>query len=452
MLHLVLFAGLALVSMGGSEPLRSVDITSDFERTETPTPVIEETTPPPEKEKPTYEDVDDVPEDEFDDPIEEEDEIVGDPESPTDQPLSEDTIGMIGTAGGLWNGAYSQRQGHGRGGDGGGTDATPLSENAVNKGLKWLADHQEPDGHWDTKKWGGHGPYDPGICGLALLAFAGAGQTEKTGKYRRTVQKAIKWLAENQDTDGNFAPGQTMYSHAIPTLALLESAAMAPIARTRSIAKRGLDYMLNAQNQYKAWRYWPNDGDNDMSVTTWCVMAMKAANVAGFDVSNDAWGGVKAFLEEVTEPNYGQVGYTARPVRGANEQPFQKYSMTACGLLCRLYLGESRDTRLMRLGKQILMENLPEWDQPGINAPFFYYWYYGSLVMFQFEGKEWKRWNEKMHDLLIQHQISEQGELEGSWDPPSEHHFGKMGGRVYSTAMGVLTLEVYYRYEIISGK
>ncbi|MDZ7815960.1 MAG: prenyltransferase/squalene oxidase repeat-containing protein [Planctomycetota bacterium] len=311
-------------------------------------------------------------EEEFEEEIEEE-EIEGDPEAPSDQPLSDNTIGALGVGAGSPTGAYGQRKGGRRGKRAGRKGGNELSERAVDLGLKWLADHQEADGHWDTKKWNGHGPYDPGIAGLALLAFAGAGHTEKTGKYRRVVRKAIQWLSEHQDNDGNFAPGQTMYSHAIPVLALLEEVAMAPVPRTKSIAKRGLDYMLKAQNQYKAWRYWPNDGDNDISVTTWCVMAMKAAKVAGFDVPAGSWAGVQAFLDEVTEPNYGQVGYTARPIRGASEQPFQKYSMTACGLLCRLYLGVSRDDRLVRLGVQILMENLPEWNQPGINAPFFYY-------------------------------------------------------------------------------
>ncbi|RKY21330.1 MAG: hypothetical protein DRP90_02360, partial [Planctomycetota bacterium] len=81
-------------------------------------------------------------------------------------------------------------------------------------GLEWLADHQEPDGHWDTKKWGGNGDYDPGVCGLALFAFVCAGYTERSGKYRNVIRKAINWLADHQDAKGCFAPKTTMYSHA----------------------------------------------------------------------------------------------------------------------------------------------------------------------------------------------------------------------------------------------
>ena len=35
--------------------------------------------------------------------------------------------------------------------------------------------------------------------------------------------------------------------------------------------------------------------------------------------------------------------------------------------------------------------------------------------------------------------------LYGSWDP-EECVWGEKGGRVYTTAIGALTLEVYYRY------
>ncbi|MFA4987000.1 MAG: VIT domain-containing protein [Candidatus Brocadiia bacterium] len=374
--------------------------------------------------------------------------VVGPPTS-EGSPSSDDTIGALGLGGGP-AGAHSQHTGGKKAHKTVKSGGTPASESSVDLGLKWLADHQEADGHWDTKKWGGNGDYDPGITGLALLAFAGAGHTERSGKFRRVVKKAIDWLASQQDAKGNFAPRTTMYNHAIPTLALLEEVAMAPVPRTQAIAKKALDYMISVQNDYKAWRYWPKDNDNDVSVTSWCVMAMKAAKVAGFDVPAGSWAGVKNFLDEVTEPNSGEVGYTARPIKAATEQPYQRYSMTACGMLCRLYMGVSRDDKLIKNGTIILMENLPEWDQPGIGAPFFYYWYFGSMVLFQVEGDPWKKWNVKMRDMLVQHQNMTPGDLNGSWDPSPNTHFCNMGGRVYATAMATLCLEVYYRYEIMS--
>jgi hypothetical protein len=43
-----------------------------------------------------------------------------------------------------------------------------------------------------------------------------------------------------------------------------------------------------------------------------------------------------------------------------------------------------------------------------------------------------------------------EGELAGSWDPTTV--WGGYGGRVYSTAMAALCLEVYYRYLPLYGR
>ena len=445
-LHVLLFCTLALIALGGPPP--SVDTLITMEPDQSPTPVatVEDTLMPSSEPLPT-----DDPVYTPADPIDPDVEPDNFPDDPTTaEPAPPNEPGAIGPGAGHPEGRYGPRSHPGGGKGNNGKPIPPVVFPPVDSGLKWLADHQEADGHWDTKRWGGNGDYDPGICGLALLAFAGCGHTERSGKYTRVVRKAIDWLASQQDTKGNFAPHTTMYSHAIPTLALLEEAAMAPVPRTMAIAKKGLDYMISVQNDYKAWRYWPKDNDNDMSVTAWCVMALKAAKVAGLDVSAGSWAGVKNFLDEVTEPNYGEVGYASRPVRGATEQPYQRYSMTACGMLCRLYMGVSREDRLIKNGTIILLENLPEWNQPGIGAQFYYYWYYGALVAFQVEGELWKRWEDKMLKVIVPHQRMEEGDLKGSWDPAPSTHFSQMGGRVYSTAMAVLTLSVYWRYEIIA--
>ena len=72
-----------------------------------------------------------------------------------------------------------------------------------------------------------------------------------------------------------------------------------------------------------------------------------------------------------------------------------------------------------------------------------YYWYYGTLGMYQLQGDHWQRWNSAMQTTLVQRQRLN-GDVAGSWDP--DCLWGGYGGRVYSTAMSALCLEVYYRY------
>ena len=83
----------------------------------------------------------------------------------------------------------------------------------------------------DVICWGLGSPlHDVGITALSLLAFLGAGETNKSGKYRDTVKKALRWLTDVQDpTTGNFGNdqiGQHTYDHIIATLAMTEAYAL----------------------------------------------------------------------------------------------------------------------------------------------------------------------------------------------------------------------------------
>lgn len=329
--------------------------------------------------------------------------------------------------------------------------ATDESEAAVQKGLEWLAQIQDKEGYWDALKFDGNKDYNVGITGLALLAFAGAGNTEKRGIYSENVRRAVAWLTSVQAQNGNLAQKTTMYSHAIATIALCELAAIENVPHTVNIALAAANYIVNNQNYYKAWRYWPKDGDNDTSVTSWCIDALSVSKYIGADIPAISFTGVKNFLDEVLSPTTGEYGYTARPTQGAGrEMPYQRISMTACGLFCRLKLGSSLKDKTSQLSLGILTDNLPDWKQPGIagGTQFFYYWYFGTQVLFQVGGDSWTKWNSKVRDMLVQHQNLTPGELLGSWDPSQATHYCQMGGRVYSTTMAILTLETYYRYAV----
>ena len=63
--------------------------------------------------------------------------------------------------------------------------------------------------------------------------------------------------------------------------------------------------------------------------------------------------------------------------------------------------------------------------------------------MYQLGGERWQRWNKALQAALLDDQNG-QGDLAGSWDPKCI--WGGYGGRVYSTAMSALCLEVYYRF------
>ena len=74
--------------------------------------------------------------------------------------------------------------------------------------------------------------------------------------------------------------------------------------------------------------------------------------------------------------------------------------------------------------------------------PDLYYVYYATLALYQHQGPIWADWNERLKETLPAIQVT-QGEHAGSWNPQGGHTGA--GGRVVSTALSTLTLEVYYR-------
>jgi hypothetical protein len=354
--------------------------------------------------------------------------------------------GSMGVGGGGMAGCFGYRDGGGRKKAVARFGGSPATESAVEAALRWLKRHQEADGHWDGGKYGAseRRNADVGVTALALLAFLGAGHTEKTGKFRDNVRRAQNWLIKQQKDNGSVCVtrGRLGYNHAIAGLALAESFGMAKNPTVRIAAQKAVDYSINVhQKPYDGWRYSPKSS-GDTSVTGWFVMQLKSAKIAGLRVDNTGFQGATNFINRVTTKE-GYTGYT-RPSRDS--------CMTAVGMVCRQFMGTRNEDPLLKGGARFLATSAPQWeDRRGHGRERgFYYWYYGTLCMFQMGGESWKAWNPSMKKALLTNQCKggpvdgSLNDKDGSWDPHS--WIDKYGGRVMTTAMGALCLEVYYRY------
>ncbi len=383
-------------------------------------------------------------------------------DAPFDGPSTNAAIGIGGGAGGAFGGRGGHRNLRALGGG-------ARTEGAVDLGLEWLKNHQSDDGYWDCDGFmaqcklnqcgdPGNALYDPGVSGLALLAFLGAGETHKHGRYKKTVREGLKYLKQVQDPEGCFGPRTTnhfTYNHAIGALAMAEAYALTASPLFKQSAQQAIDFIHKAQNPYLAWRYGVRPGDNDTSVTGWMIMALKSAKAAGLRVDQAAFDGTKAWIEKATEPEYGRVGYTSRGTGPARPQnlmdkfPSDKSeSLTAVGILARIFIGEDpRKSEIIQKGTDLCLKALPVWDEQSGSIDM-YYWYYATLALFQVGGDPWKQWNTAMKSEIIDHQQKD-GDEKGSWDPVGP--WGPEGGRVYSTAVLVMCMEVYYRYGKVFG-
>ena len=345
--------------------------------------------------------------------------------------------------------------------------AAKLTATAVQRGLAWLAAHQEEAGCWDADGFmkhdvegeptdgPGHATNDVGVTGLALLAFLGDGHTLRSGKYREHVKRAAKWLRDQQDADtgliGSNASSSFIYNHAIATLAVVEAYGLSDYKILKKTAQQAINYLERHRNPYAVWRYQPRDNDNDTSVTAWCVAAYKAGQHFDLEVNDQALRIAAAWFDQMTDPVTGRTGYTERGGRSsrgpgdrARRHPTDKTeAMTAATLFCRYLLGQSPEKeRIMRLQADLIASKPPKWDpKSGTIDPF--YWYYGALAAYQTGGRVWNVWQRGLTRAVARNQRVE-GNFLGSWDP--EGPWGEEGGRVYTTALLTLALETSYRY------
>jgi hypothetical protein len=269
---------------------------------------------------------------------------------------------------------------------------------------------------------------DQGVTGLALCAFVGAGYVPGGGRYGKTIARGIEYLRRTQSEDGAFRQDKHwMYGHAICTLACSELYALSRHRTAGRLARKGLDFMKQAQPENGGFGY--TGPGNDTSVTGWCIMAMKSGKVAGLPVAGTMVKRAAAFLDRNTTED-GWTGYRGpRPGR---------VPMTAAGAACRLFLGARPDARRVVQGADHVRA-------AGVDIRDLYSTYYATLLMFQLGDEYWRAWNPAFARKLLRAQVRRPAAHRGSWDPAG-FVYGRQAGRVYTTAMGVMCLEVYYRY------
>ena len=354
-------------------------------------------------------------------------------------------IGNIGASGGA-GGSFGQRTGGSRKRSVMKNGGSRNTEASVNLALKWLAKHQEKDGHWDSGKYEGGGTpeVDNADTGAALLAFLGAGHTDKSGEYKLTVKTAIKWLIESQRPNGSWDARN--YANGICTMAMAEAVGMGcGGSEVKKSAELAVDYLLKQQNVSGCFDYTGPSARDDMSITGWCIMGLKSAMLSGIKEKEikEAFHKCGNFLDSIkkttgdnTSTSKGDAWYTPDGTIGAG---------TACqaiAMLVRQYLGWERSSPWLQAAAEGQVSKIPV----AYAGTDIYRVYYSFLTLFQQGGKHWKAWNEPVSKMILAAQRTD-GDFAGSWDKNGCHV--DKGGRVLYTAFLCLSLEIYYRYQTV---
>ncbi len=358
------------------------------------------------------------------------------------------------------------------------------TERSVESGLRWLELQQHPIGDWDgnEKGFGGVVGCEPAYTGLALLAFLGAGYHAQSGKYSETIRRAAEFLAATQYYDGGYpvtggGDKSWIFAYVISmgVWGVTETYSIGGFEEMKAPAQWGIDYLARVQTPGGGWRYGPRYSECDTSCTSWVLMTMKSGMLAGLYVPQRAIDGIDSWLErcayditgeyetpddmssdydyEVGARRYFKAFTGYFELSGQEKSALQQTSMTAAGMACRFFMGWHRSHPYMIGSANYLMDYLPTWmkglERGQTLAWYHYFWYYGTLAMYQMGGRYWRAWNDKIKRMYPEHQRVSPPDLAGSWDPDTAV---LNGGRLFSTSMSVLTLETYYRFSPLLGE
>ncbi len=329
---------------------------------------------------------------------------------------------------------------------------TARSEKSVEDGLDWIVRHQRPDGSWSLNYHEqcqgvvcSHSQVmeaDTGATGLALLPLLGAGYIHTVkSRHQEAVRRGLAWLVENQQDDGNLFTGPAgmawMYSHAIGTMALCEAYGLSQDPKLKRPAQRAVKFITDSQDPNGGgWRYSPGM-PGDTSVFGWQMFALRSAHGSGIPVPKHILKGCSKYLDQAAVDR-SRTMYAYQPGRGGASAV-----MTAEALLGRQLLGWARNYPPLVKGASQIAQDLETSDQRNI-----YYWYYATQLLHNMKNKDWEKWNLKVREGLIGLQVKDGTCANGSWDPmmPVADIWGMRAGRLYTTSLSILTLEVYYRY------
>jgi hypothetical protein len=318
---------------------------------------------------------------------------------------------------------------------------------ALIKALDFIASKQQEDGSWPG--------YEQAGTGLAIMSFIGGKCVQKD--YSAKVKAALDYLRSQFTPGSNYPEGSeeaaknggmfgtnNMYQHAIATLGIIEALADLNDSSLEPMAAEAIQLIIRSQNtehkpetlkgpiqpdspHYGSWRYEPDSTDGDISVTAWQILTLRAAVNVGFSVPDWLFPAAANFVRSLR----GADGSFCYEAPGDVGDSCARAGMGAFALqLC----GYPKDP-LIPPAIRFMQSSGPIWnlEYPGEGYPF-YYWYYGTRVMYMAGGDDWRTWKDWMCRFLVDHQNAN-GSWEGAWQENSESL------QTYRAAFGALMLE-----------
>lgn len=318
----------------------------------------------------------------------------------------------------------------------------PKVKEAVDKALAWLAQTQQPDGNWQHGNTAG----TTAVPSLAVMAFLARGHVPGQGPYGEIINKAIDYVIDSQAVEGNKKGllaredgNAVMYEHGIATVMLAEVIGMVDDARRARIERAlALAVQVIVNGQHPDGR---TKGDNDRGGWRY------TPNSYDSDISCTGWqlmalrGAANSGAtvpRSVMEEGLGYVKRCAVDSGGFSYQPHggPNQARTGTGILSSVLIGGDKNAPEVLKAGEWLLNNPPDHQ-----VEFYYYAvYYDSQALNQLGGKYWQI----VYPKLVDHLLALKQE-NGTFAPEGGGQEADAGD-AYRTSMACLALCVPFRY------
>lgn len=300
-------------------------------------------------------------------------------------------------------------------------------QQAVDKGLGWLASRQSTQGHWTAND----GAYPTAMTALAGMAFLCEGSTTTQGKYAKNVRAAVDFLLNKSRKNGLIGDPQTddryTYGHGYSMMFLSQVLGEEEDLERRKelmeVLTKAVRFTGEAQTAAGGWGYVSaKDGSNfdEGSTTITQVQGLRGCRNAGVPVPDKIIDKAVEYIRKCTLPD-GGVQYSSQ---GGGGRP----AITAAAIACLFNAGEYDSDYVPKL-LDYCKKNLSNIQNEGFGHWHYAHYYYAQ-VCYREGDKLWDAYREKIFARIIS-----EAAPDGSWNQ------GYIGN-VYTTAVNLTILQL----------
>ncbi len=305
------------------------------------------------------------------------------------------------------------------------------SEQAIKKGLDYLASTQDRQGSW--KSAGFYGTYPVAMTSLAGLGLLMSGSTITEGPYAENIDRATRYVLSQSSSEGLIsAPGEeprSMYGHGFATLFLSQVYGMendpGRQKKIGDVLRKAVNLTASSQSADGGWIYTPNSRSDEGSVTITQLQALRSCRNAGVAVPKKVIDQAMGYLDLSMRAD-GGIAYRARQF-GSSRPP-----ITAAAVVCWYTAGQYDHPNAIKAMEYCKRNIGLGSSRTGVAGHYFYAHLYFAQAVYLSGEKDWDWYFPSMRDHLVTIQ-----QADGAWQ-------GDSVGKTYGTAVGLIILQLPY--------